>query len=356
MFHRMRNGQKSGTRGKSAAALLVSRLPPKWSIRTLTGRRGTPVLEVRAPDGRKGLLAIRERPSFTPRGIAGELKQSQEPDAMLFVADYLSPRSQALVTEAHASYVDLTGNLRVTLDDPAVFIQGQGAERDPTRQRRGIRSLRGASAGRVVRALCDFAPPYGVRALTKASDIPLGSVSRVVSFLGDEALLSRDARKQVTSVDWPALLARWTQDYDVRGSNRVLSALEPRGLSALLPKLANLKRYAVTGSLAGPSVAPARLAMVYVDDAEAAAEILELVPTEAGANVWLIEPRGEAPFERTCSPPFGAGVSVANLVAAAPSQVVADLMTSPGRAPQEALALVDKMEENESAWRHDTGS
>jgi hypothetical protein len=239
----------------------------------------------------------------------------------------------------------------VVLSDPAVFLEGRGAEQDPTRQPRPLRSLKGAAAGRVVRALCDFRPPYGVRTLSERCATPLGTVSRVVSFLEEEALLTRNEKKAITAVDWLALINRWVADYSVAKSNVQRSYLEPRGLGALTPKLARLGRYAVTGSLAAAGgVASARLAMIYVDDAQRSSELLELQPVEQGANVWLLEPYDTVVFERTRSLPSGSSQEVP-ITAAAPSQVVADLMTSPGRGPQEADALVERMKGDEDAWR-----
>lgn len=53
-------------------------------------------------------------------------------------------------------------------------------------------------------------PLWRFRALAAASTTPLGTVSRVVSFLETEALLTRDERKQIVAVDWSALLSRWS--------------------------------------------------------------------------------------------------------------------------------------------------
>ncbi len=100
------------------------------------------------------------------------------------MASFLSPRTRELIPSAGASYADATGNLHVVTTDPAVFVESQGAERDPDRKPRPLRSLKGAAAARVVRALCDFEPPFGVRALADWSATPLGTVSRVVSLLG----------------------------------------------------------------------------------------------------------------------------------------------------------------------------
>ena len=67
--------------------------------------------------------------------------------------------------------------------DPAVFLESRGADRDPDRKPRPLRSLKGAAAARVVRALCAIEPPFGVRTLAESSTTPLGTVSRVVSLL-----------------------------------------------------------------------------------------------------------------------------------------------------------------------------
>lgn len=353
MFHVMRNTSKYGTASARAAADAVrDRLPPGWSAELEPGPGDEDGrLTLRGADGRRAKLRVVSRKQVSPKDVPHLVSQAEDASRLLLVAPFLSARARELLADANASYVDATGNLRLVVSDPAVFLEGRGADRDPDRKPRALRSLKGAAAGRVVRALCDFMPPYGVRTLAETSSTPLGTVSRVVSFLEAEALLTRDERKVITFVDWAALISRWVRDHSVTDSNVVRSYLEPRGLAALGPKMAKLGRYAVTGSLAGPGIAPARLAMLYVDDIERAAEALELVPTEAGANVWLLEPYDTVVFERTQSLPFALAPEKLTATVAAPSQVVADLMTSPGRGPQEAEALIEKMKGIEDAWR-----
>jgi hypothetical protein len=131
------------------------------------------------------------------------------------------------------------------------------------------------------------------------------------------------------------------------GANRVEAVLEPRGLSALLRKLADYPgAYAVTGSQAAyrlNPIAPTRLAMLFVDDARRAIKELKLRPTDAGTNVLLAEPFDAVVFERTQS---ADGVTYA-----APSQAVADLLNGPGRSPQEAEALLEWMGGHRAAWQ-----
>lgn len=90
-------------------------------------------------------------------------------------------------------------------------------------------------------------------------------------------------------------------------------------------------------------MAPARLAVLFVDDAETAARRLELRPVEAGVNVILAEPFDPVVYEQ-CREQEG-------IACVALSQNAADLLTSPSRGPNEAEELMDWMEKNEDAWR-----
>src|SRR5690606_15644047 len=117
----------------------------------------------------------------SPKDVPHLTSRAEDAERLLLVAPFLSSRARELLAEAGASYFDATGNLRIVVRDPSVFLEARGADRDPDRTLRSLRSLKGAAAGRVVRALCDFMPPYGVRALSETSSTPLGTVSRVVS-------------------------------------------------------------------------------------------------------------------------------------------------------------------------------
>jgi hypothetical protein len=227
-----------------------------------------------------------------------------------------------------------------------LFIEATGAQASPWPEDRPLRSLKGPAAGRVVRALCDFKPPYGIRELADRAEISAPTVTRVVGFLDREAIVQREPRGPVLTVDWNALIRRWVQDYSLTESNRTATLLEPRGLPALLERLRGWRDYALTGSVAASSVAPAapaRLAVVYVRSIGEAAEALRLRQTEAGANVVLAEPFDLVVFERTQQRD--------GLTSAALSQVAADLLTSPGRGPSEAEELIGWMSQHEDAWR-----
>jgi hypothetical protein len=278
--------------------------------------------------------------------LAATLRPTPE-QPVLIAAPFLSPRTQERLRSRGFAYADLTGNVRLTLTEPGLFIETTGARENPTPGARVRKSLKGPKAGRLVRALCDFRPPVGLRELARRAGVDPGYASRVVDFLDREALVTRTPRGPITNVDWRALLTRWSQEYSPFGHQGAMTYLAARGIPAIIARLKKTKaRYAVTGSWAAAQVAPVavpRLLLVYVDAPADVAKALDLRPGDAGANVAILRPFDDIVFERTS--PKG-GVTVAAL-----SQVAADLLTSPGRGPNEGAALMDWMQQNEGAWR-----
>ncbi|HEY5957935.1 MAG TPA: hypothetical protein VIV60_15335 [Polyangiaceae bacterium] len=219
------------------------------------------------------------------------------------------------------------------IPEPGLYIETQGALEDPDREERPARSLRGVKAGRIVRALLERKQPPGVRELATVTKSDAGYVSRVLSFLDSEALVTRVGRGRIQSVDWPALLRRWAQEVPLDSRGIVHTYLEPRGQSALLSRLAaSNEHYVLTGSVAATTLAPSapeRLATLWTRDASMANR-LGLRPADSGANVLLIEPNDDGVFD--------GAVQRDGLWYAAPSQIAADLLTSPGRGPSEGEA------------------
>lgn len=346
MFHGMRNGTKYGTLLRAVEAVIRRRLPPGWGLGVLE-RSGARVWGIAAPDGRRAELSVTVRNHCQPRDVALLLLDPPLPG--LVVANYIGERSRELLVRAGVSYADATGNLRLVASDPAVFLEGVGADKDPDRSPRPLRSLRGAAAARVVRGLAESDLPVGVRELSETTKTPLGTVSRVVSLLDSEALVVRDDRKRVTAVDRGPLLARWSKDFAVTRSNEVRTFLEPRGLDLLWRKLSRLPRYAVTGSTAGPGIASTRLAMIYVDDPDQAADILGLVPAEAGSNVWLLRPFDDVVYTGTRRRKVESTKGSVEVTIVSPAQAFVDLASSPGRGPQEAEAMISMFEDERRA-------
>jgi hypothetical protein len=288
---------------------------------------------------------------MSPRDAAGIARQLslRAPGAKgrLAVARYLSPSARDALAEAGLSYLDWTGNVRLTLADPGLAVIASGADRDPFRASdRPTNSLKGAPAARVVRALADRRPPWRMRDLADEAQTSLGSTARTVEFLDREALVTR-AKGTVIDVDWQGLLRRWAQEYDFAARGRVMRFLAPKGLDGLEDSLRNsTEEFVVSGSLAARRLAPyaeARLGLIYTKRAEQLIEQLAIRDTRVRPNVLLIETHDDLPFARSRIED--------GLPWAAPSQVYGDLMSGPGRSTEEAVALLEWMQANETAWR-----
>lgn len=340
----------------AAVAALEERLPQGWQIDvameppTDQGRPDA-IVTLRSPDGTRTDVVVEYRSRIDPADIGATLARlARWPQAQpMVMAPFLSTRMRRLLSERGASWADATGNLRVALAHPPVFIELAGAITNPFGRRDSpLKSLKGAGAAAVVRALCDYRPPYTVSQLARSASLPLASVFRVVDLLLKESLVEKTSKRgPIVAVDWAGLLARWCEDYSLLGSNRALSLLEPRGTDALLQKLreTNLD-YALSASavaLRVAPVAPSRLIVVYSEAPEALAADLGMAQADAGANAFLVEPFSPALMARS---EMRDGLRCAAL-----SQVAADLLTSPGRGPAEGEALISWMRENEDQWR-----
>ena len=347
---------------RRALAPLESTLPARWE---LTRREPADAISsadaelvVRAPDGTEILILVEVKRVLNTRDVPNalwRLARVREASGVasarsLLVARYLAPTTRERIVDEGAGYADATGNLHLALDEPPLFMRDRGADRDPWRGRgRPRQALSGPSAARVVRALVDYAPPMTVPDLAKRAGASTGAAYRVVEYIEQEDLLTRRPRGPIEDVQWRRLVELWSQDYGVLRSNAVLSTLEPRGLPVLLERLRQAPgdfRYALSGSLAAERLAPyapARNAIIYVDDLEAGAGELGLRPVDSGANVVLIAGRYDVAFDRS--------VEVDGLRYVAPSQAAVDLLTGPGRNPSEGQVLLDWMERHERDWR-----
>lgn len=270
----------------------------------------------------------------------------------LVVSRYLSAPLQTWLAERNVPYADAAGNLRLSVDRPALFLRDVGAAKDPWRgPGRPKGNLTGEPAARVVRALVDYAPPYSVPRLVDLAGASTGPTYRVVEFLSDQALLERSPRGPIEQVQWRQILRRWSADYGFLRINPVTTYLAPRGLPAVMSALAQVSaeratRHAVTGSVAAQNwaaYAPARTAMIYCESPTDLASRLDLRPVDSGANVILANAAYDVVYDRAR---IIDGVTVA-----APSQVAVDLLTGSGRNPAEGEALLDWMETHVESWR-----
>jgi hypothetical protein len=333
---------------RRAVDALAGRLPEGWELACdkempRDDGRADALIRVRAPDGQEAALIAEVKRRLDPRralALAIEVQRRAGDRAVIAVAPWMSADTRSVLSAARVNTLDLTGGVRLALSAPGLFIEAPGAARDPWPEASRV-TLRGSKAARVVRALCAARPPLGVRELAAAAGTTPGYVSKLLGMLDAEAAVSRTEAGRVGAVDVRRLLERWAEDAPLEARATATTWIAPRGLTDLLERLRGVgDRYAITGSLAASRRAPVaapRLVSVYMDDPDAFASAAQLRPADAGANVRLLEPDDDGPFD-------GAWEDEGVWYAALP-QVVADLLTGPGRGPAEAEALLAWMAE-----------
>ena len=346
-----------------ASERLQATLPAGWTVKVIAStdpeveanlkleRFGSPVLTYRVETKRTVVRADALSLLDKQRHITERLaRQTDEAEPWLLATRYLSRQVQDLLRERGVSYIDATGNIFISAENPLLVISERGATVDPWRgPGRPTTSLKGLPAALMVRALADYTPPITVPELANVAGSSIGAAYRLVTYLTNEGLLSRVDRGPITEVDWPELLRRWSQDAPVLNANTTRGFLEPRGVDNLVQRLSKTtspQRYAVSGSLASQPYAPyaeVRLGLIYAEDPMTLASDLGLRPVESGANVILAAPRPPVVFVRTST--------LRDITIVAPSQAAADLLGGPGRNPAEGEFLLDWMRENPDAWR-----
>jgi hypothetical protein len=346
---------------EAAVAWLRGRLPESWEVGPTSraefqagGDRVDAAIDLRGPNGTFTTMVVEVKRVFGPRdvdrlltGVGKTLRTLAGHIPILVVAPWLSRRTQELLGDQGLNYLDLSGNALIRLDNPTLYLETQGAAKDPSPPLRNKARVQGPKAGRIVRQLVDITPPYGVSELAASAGLTKGYASRLLDTLDDEALVERSERGRVESVDVSRLLRRWAETYDVFRSNEVQRYLAPGGASTALQQLASIAdRVAVTGSFAASRLAPVAapaLLVVYTDSPQALAESLGLIPADQGANVAVLTPFDAVVWDRTST--------VEGVTYVAPSQATVDCLTGNGRMPAEGDALLQWMGENEGVWR-----
>ena len=359
--------QLIATAGNDLRRALPSTWKLDWSIEKQSRDTGIdPIARLTASDGTTGRVAFQvTRVPLTPSSAAAVAQETKsrfpKADAYVLVAPFIGPVTRETLRRQGWGVLDTTGNLELRLDRPALFLERTGATKNPWPLGRVRRSLKAPRAARVVRALADYRPPYGVRELARRARVSAGYAAELLVLLEGEGVVTRDVPRRstgarvvkpqrlggVADVDWSRLIRRWTEDYAVLRSNRYQSFLQPRGIPALLSGLKRAKqRYALTGSASAQrlrAIAPVQVAICFTPSPIDLAREVGLSQSDRGENVILVEPFDDLVFERS-------RISDGNVYTAA-SQTLADLITSPGRASAEAEALEQWMRSNEREWR-----
>lgn len=354
----------------AALRILRERLPRGWTVEQVqsSAQPADAFLEIGTQTGAaaSGLVLVEIKPRFGPAdverllgGLTRRLRSASGASPILLLSEFLSPRTRELLAREDISYLDLTGNVRLVMQQPALFIDASGSDRRP-RQRDGSSpaGLSGAKAWNIIRFLAEVEPPYGVMDIEAATGISRGWVSRVLDGLADQGFIQREPRRPVESVDWPALLRARGQSVELFRANTTRTYVARQGARAALEVVQDsglADDVVVTGSHAAVRIAPVAapsLLSLYLAPGDPdvsfadVAEALGLLPADAGGDVALMKPSTGAPVEAVRRVD---GLAMVNL-----PQLVVDSLGGVGRMPAEGEAVLAWMRENEAAWRFPT--
>ena len=329
----------------AAIATLDSLLPRAWTVDIALHCATGGVVRVAAPDHTAGEIAVLVYDRLTTREAAA-LPVPKQPTAV--VASWLSPRTRELLDEAGYSYTDHTGNVYLALSRPGLTIRTTGSSRDPSPKPAKAPNIRGPRAWALLRTLVEVRPPYGVKELASTLATDAGYVSRLLSALSGELLITRAERGPVRHVEWESIVRQMATSYTLLDANDTTNWVASGGAEQFLRDLAasTIRGWAVTGSFAAAplvSVAAPEVAVVYDEDPERIASVTRLRQVRTGGNVVLACPHHRVVFERTWSR--------GNVVYASLSQVVVDCLTGPGRMPAEGEALLHWLRRTAPRWQ-----
>ena len=330
-----------------ASALLNSLAPAGWLVAAEQPARNGAV-RVTSPDSETRSIDVIPCDGLRPRDVVG-LPDPTRPTVV--AATWLSPRTRELLAARQIGYVDLSGNVYLSIDRPGLAIRAQGAQRNPSPEAAQGPNLRGPRAWALQRTLAEVLPPYGVTELAAAIKADAGYVSRLVGALSDELLTGRVGRGPIDKVDWEPLLRQMTSTYSLLNSNATTGWIASAGPEQFLKDVATQSEasFAITGSFAAAeltSVAPPEIAVVFVEDPELLASLTNLRPARNGGNVVTARPYDDLVFDRTWTRN--------GMTFASPAQVAVDCLTGPGRLPAQGEAMVEWLRTNAPTWQADS--
>ena len=261
---------------------------------------------------------------------------------MLF-ADFVSPKYAEELKAIGVNFVDTTGNLSLLIPESGVYLDLRKVIDNPYREAgRPLKSLSGEPSALVVRGILDLPTPVKAADLIRETGVSRASAYRTLDYLEGQALITRSAPGVVESVvigDLIREVSQWLSFGETGSTNRYIA---PRGLDAVLEKLRSAKSsYALTGSAGADNftkTAPTEFLSLYSTDVDALAEEAGLKQVPTGGDVFINIPEWDVVFQRT--------QSLDGLIYTSTAQIAIDLANGPGRNPQLAEAIIDRMEKS----------
>ncbi len=156
---------------RAVEGLVSDQLPSGWSLRARRGAPGRVRLaeaewSIRSPDGGVATFIVKAKRTSSAARLRKWWPGWRPSRAFLSSPLRTSAQRRELCSVSAGSAKSTPpatfGSWPTALADrPGLFIQHQGSTKDPWPSPEMLQSLRGRGAGRAVRALVDFRPPYG---------------------------------------------------------------------------------------------------------------------------------------------------------------------------------------------------
>lgn len=257
----------------------------------------------------------------------------------LLAVPYMGSVGRERCEEAGVSWLDLSGNARISAPGIRVRVEG----RPNAFKRRGRPSSPFApKASRIARWLLMHPDRWvSQREIARAALMDEGYTSRIVGKLEDDELVLRNSEGAIRVRDADLLLDAWSEDYDFSKHRIRRGHVAARSGDHLLRRVADTLeseqlQYAVTALPAAwllTGFAGFRLVTLYAggERAEDFVQALSMREDDRGANVWLLSPSDAGVFH---------GVTERDGIRCVhPVQAYLDLQGHPERAPEAAEEL-----------------
>jgi hypothetical protein len=278
--------------------------------------------------------------------------QSRAPEAAsdirVVVSPFVSRVAQDQLARRGLSYWDPTGNVLLQNADPFLWIQTQGASKNPQPEKKttALQSLKGRSASEVIVRLLANGRVGTARDLAREAGVGVGTASRVVSLLREENFFETTGGGPLVVTDPIRLARRWAEDYSFERTYRAKRYFSVLGTQQALDQIKRSgTNYALTG-LAGLSLdyqgqsrvapLPASDLWLYTDDLARIEREADLVPDAANGTIVVAEADFFAPGRENYRP-------VGNTSAAWPWRIAGDLLSASGRYAQAGLDLANNL-------------
>lgn len=248
-------------------------------------------------------LAIVATSSSEPRYVEQSISRSKmalsdNPNCYpIYLSDFIGRRSREICREFDMGYVDLMGNIFISID--GLHIEKESA-RAFSRESKDLKNLFSPVSTRIIRKiLVGWKLPWTTKSLSELTGASIGMTHKVVKKLIDMKYIDRDNDFKLRIDEPSRLLDDWSNEYSFHVNKIIPLYSFQKDQRKLLRDIEKVSKnhdlkYALTLHSGGRLVAPyvrSNEIHVYVDgDIDIWIDELDLRPVDSGGNINLVKP------------------------------------------------------------------